>query len=85
MSLNIKNEEAHRIAAELARVRGTTVTRAVTEALRNELEREKRLRRAKPLAAQLLEIGRRCAAHMKEPVSSGAHAEILYDSVGLPR
>ena len=85
MSLNIKNEEAHRMATELARVRGTTVTRAVTEALRNELEREKRLCGEKPLATQLLEIGRRCAAHMREPASSGDHAEILYDGAGLPR
>lgn len=85
MSLNIKNEEAHRIAAELARVRGTTVTRAVTEALRNELERERRRCGEKPLPAQLLEIGRRCAAHVRKPVSSGDHAKILYDDAGLPR
>ena len=46
MSLNIKNEETCRLAGELARLTGETMTGAITVALRDRLEREKRLRNA---------------------------------------
>jgi len=39
MSLNIKNEEAHRLARELAALTGESMTVAVTEALRERIER----------------------------------------------
>jgi hypothetical protein len=32
-----------------------------------------------------LEIGKRCAAHIKAPVKSSDHARLLYDKDGLPR
>lgn len=85
MAMNIKNAEAHRMATELSRLRGVSVTQAVTDAVRRELEREKRRRRTQGLAAQLLEIGRRCAAHMKRPISAKDHATLLYDRAGLPK
>ncbi len=85
MSLNIKSTEAHRLARELAELRGVSLTHAVTEALREKLDREKHRRRDKPLSAELLEIGKRCAAHMKMPVKSSDHADMLYDKNGLPR
>ena len=50
MSLNIKNEETCRLAGELARLTGATMTGAITVALRDRLEREKRLRNADALA-----------------------------------
>jgi antitoxin VapB len=37
MSLNIKSEEAHRLARELARLTGESMTAAVTEAVRQRL------------------------------------------------
>ena len=83
MSLNIKNEEAHQLAAALAELTGETLTKAVTEALRERLERIRKQRR-KATAAELLDIGRRCAAHCKEPVSSLDHGDFLYDERGLP-
>lgn len=85
MSMNIKSSEAHELAAELARLRGTTVTRAVTEALRNDLERERKRKKRSGLAAELLRIGERCAAHMTQPVSSEDHGPMLYDERGLPK
>jgi antitoxin VapB len=85
MGLNIKNDEAHEMAAELARLRGTTLSRAVTDAIRNELERERRRQAKAGLSEELLEIGRRCAAHIRGPVSSSDHAAMLYDDQGLPR
>ena len=44
MGLNIKNEEAHRLAAQLANLTGESMTAAVTAALRERLERVQRSR-----------------------------------------
>jgi antitoxin VapB len=44
MALSIKTEEADRLARELARLHGETLTEAVTTALRERLDRD----RAKP-------------------------------------
>jgi antitoxin VapB len=85
MSLNIKSAEAHRLAREIAQLRGVSLTHAVTEALQEKLDREKHRRRGKPLSTELLEIGERCAAHIKGPVKSSDHAVLLYDKKGLPR
>jgi len=84
MSLNIKSEDAHRLARELAALTGESMTAAVTEALRERIERVKRSERH-GLAERLLAIGRDCAAHLKEPYRSIDHAELLYDDRGLPR
>ncbi len=83
MSLNIKSKEAHTLAAELAELTGESMTRAVTEAIRERLERERRLRNQAVLAEELLAIGRRCAAHPRQDTRS--HGEFLYDERGLPR
>lgn len=85
MSLNIKNREAHNLAAELARLRNVSLTRAVLDAVRNELLREQQQRRKLKLADQLIEIGKRCGARMKQRVRSADHATLLYDRRGLPR
>ena len=85
MSLNIKSTEAHRLARELAQLRGVSLTRAVIEALREKLDREKHRHGDAPLSVELLEIGKRCAAHLKKPVRSSDHAAMLYDKNGLPR
>jgi antitoxin VapB len=84
MSLNIKNQEAYRLASELAELTGETLTKAVTEALRERLERLKK-HRQKATAEELLEIGRRCAARFTKPVSSLDHGDWLYDEHGLPK
>lgn len=84
MSLNVKNEDAHRLARELADMTGESLTAAVTDALRQRLEREREARRP-ALAEILLDIGRDCAAHLREPYASADHAALLYDDAGLPR
>lgn len=84
MSINIKNEETHRLAQELATLTGESMTAAVTEALRERLERVRR-ERGVSLADRLLTIGRGCASRLKEPFRSVDHAELLYDERGLPR
>lgn len=80
--LNIKNKEAHALAAHVAALTGETMTEAVTTALR---ERLARIEQSEPLAAELLALGRDCAARLKEPWKSADHADLLYDERGLPR
>jgi len=84
MSLNIKNEETHRRVRQLAKMTGESMTAAVDKAVE---ERLRRIRGAKKggLAERLLQIGRECAAHMKEPYLSIDHGEMLYDEKGLPK
>jgi antitoxin VapB len=84
MGLNIKNEEAHRLAAELARLTGESMTTAVTVSLRERLERLSRAQ-GDSLAARLLAIGKDCAGRLKEPFRSADHGDLLYDDRGLPR
>jgi antitoxin VapB len=83
MSLNLKNPEAHALARELAALTGESLTAAVTEAIRERLEREKRKRDEDQLVADIMAIGRRCAARpVRDPRPPD---EILYDERGLPR
>jgi antitoxin VapB len=85
MAINIKNQEVHALAAELARLRNVSLTQAVLDAVRRELAREKNAGRRKKLGDELLEIGRRCAAHIRAATNSADHAAMLYDERGLPR
>jgi len=84
MSVNIKNEETHRLARQLAKLTGESMTEAVTKAVRERLQRTRR-ERGGALSARLLEIGRDCAAHLKEPFRSIDHDRLLYDKKGLPK
>src|SRR6267154_2240647 len=73
MSLNIKDPEAHRLAQTLARETGESMTHAVTEALRERLQRVQRQRRPEATVAELIAIGRRCANTLKgKPIDHGA-------------
>jgi len=60
------------------------MTAAVGEAIRERLERV-RGRSKKDMAERLLEIGRECAAHLKEPYKSLDIDELLYDEKGMPK
>ena len=84
MSLNIKNKETHRLAQELAAATGESMTEAVTEAVRERLDRVRR-RHGTTLAERLLAIGKDCAPRLKEPYRSADHRDLLYDERGLPR
>jgi len=83
MHLNIKNHDAHRLAAELADLTGESLTAAVTVALRDRLERERRRRSRAHVAERLMAIGRRYAA--LPDAGDRTPEEILgYDEHGLP-
>jgi len=84
MGLNIKNEETYRLVEELARLTGETMTAAVTEAVRERLDRIRREADG-PLSERLLVIGKDCARRLEEPFRSADHGDLLYDERGLPR
>jgi antitoxin VapB len=84
MVLNIKNEETQKLAQELAKLTGESMTAAVTEAARERLDRV-RGERGVGLADRLLKIGEGCAAYLREPFRSVDHGELLYGRKGLPR
>lgn len=62
MALSIKNVEAERLARELAKERGTTVTGAIIGALEEALRRTRGGRVAPSIREAILEISDRCAA-----------------------
>jgi antitoxin VapB len=82
--MNIKNDEAQRLAHQLADLTGESLTAAITEAVRERLARE-RGKKGAAMAERLRKIGKECAAHLKEPYRSMDHGEMLYDEKGLPR
>jgi antitoxin VapB len=84
MSMNIKNETAHKLARQLSRLTGESLTEAVTESLRERLGRVQ-TKQSATLSERLLEIGRDCAPRLKEPFRSAEHGDLLYDEKGLPK
>jgi antitoxin VapB len=84
MALNIKNDEAQKLAHELSKLTGESMAAAVTEAVRERLERV-RSEQGNGLANRMVEIGKDCASRLKEPFRSREHGDLLYDDKGLPR
>jgi antitoxin VapB len=84
MAVSIKNQETERLARELAKRTGVSITEAITTALREQLAREEGKRNAHRMRDELLAIGRRCAA--LPDLDTRSPEEILgYDEIGLPR
>lgn len=83
MSLNIKNPETHKLARQLARETGESLTTAVTQALRERLEAVRRRRKRETMLADIRAISAKSAALLKGPPID--HAEMLYDEKGLPK
>ena len=83
MALSIKDPEAERLARELAKRTGETMTGAIVGALREQLVREERKTRDPEV---VLEETRAIARHFNSlPVrDSRSLEEMLYDEHGLP-
>lgn len=83
--LNIKDPEAHTLAAELARRTGQSLTQVVKEALRERLDREKiGLSDQKRLVQRVLRLARRASS--RPVLDARSPKEILgYDDFGTPR
>ena len=84
MNMNIKNKKTCQLAKQLSILTGESLTIAITEAVRERLDRVRR-ERGVDLAERLLLIGRDCAAHLKEPFRAIKHEDMLYDDRGLPK
>ena len=84
MPINIKDPAAEKFVRELAAAAGESVTTAVRRAAEERLQRVRRQQSGRSLAAEILEIGRRCAA--LPDLDARTADEILgYDEYGLPR
>ncbi len=82
VSMNIKNEEAHRLAREIAERTGESITAVVTGALRERLEQ---LNGATPVERYeaIRKISRECGPLLKDVDPD--HDRLLYDDQGMPR
>jgi antitoxin VapB len=80
--LNIKSEDAYRLASKLAALTGESLTSVVTKALRSELERQESSHDVEAEVSRMLAMGREIRSHMTEPVSSDLSD--LYDDDGMP-
>lgn len=81
-ALNIKDPEAHRLATAIAQKTGETMTRVVTEALRERFERLSSGQK-KAGVEELKAIAKRATNGSKGPFVD--HADYLYDEHGLPK
>ena len=84
MAIRIRNPETERLARELARRTGASITEAITTALREQLAREDGKRAGPRLGDELPAIGRRCAA-LPDLDRRSAEEILGYDEIGLPR
>jgi antitoxin VapB len=81
MALSIKNQEADRLARQLAAATGESLTDAIVISLRQRLERE---RRRPSTRKKLLDLAAEVAAY---PVLDDREVDEIvgYDEDGLPR
>jgi antitoxin VapB len=83
MALSLKDPETDRLAREVAKLTGESLTEAVRKALAERLERERRRRgAAKGLAERLDEIALRCASLPNYDTRS-ADEIVGYDDKGM--
>ncbi len=89
--MNIKDEETHAMARELAELKGTTLTAAVKLAVKEGIEREKASqgRSESPKKRKRSEVvqafAREFVSRVKEPIHSWDIDKLLYDENGLPK
>ncbi len=82
--LNIKSEDAYRLASRLSELTGESLTSVVTKALQAELERQERARDREERLRRVREITADIRQNLRHPLPSSNH-DWLYDENGLPR
>ena len=86
MSLNIKNPEAHKLATQIAKATGETLTEAVTQALRERAARLKAGTFDQEKFDAIMRIADDFAARMSPEFKNLDIDEFLYDpETGLPK
>jgi antitoxin VapB len=81
MGLNIKSEEVHRLARQLANRTGTTMTAAIEAALREKVDRLNREQDVDAVVKRVMSIVRESGPTAPDQTSD--HSD-LYDERGLP-
>lgn len=85
MQLNVKSEDAYRLASRLAELTGESLTTAVTTALRERLEREEQARDREERKRRIRAIAADIRRHMKHPLPTSDHSWLYDDETGLPK
>lgn len=85
MSLNIKNRETYRLAKELAAQTGESMTTAVTEAIRERLNRITFEQGRVGMAERIHEVAAAMKARLPDDFFDVEHGDLLYDEYGLPK
>jgi antitoxin VapB len=85
MGLNLKNEEAHRLAQDLAGLTGKNMTTAVTTAVRERLERVRRERDLDERVAKSTAITQSIAKRLGKRFQNLDPDKLLSDENGLPK
>lgn len=81
MGMNIKSEQAHQLARELANLTGESLTEVVTVALQERLERLSPSRSKERMSERLRRISLECAPRLQGLQDP---ADLLYGRDGLP-
>jgi antitoxin VapB len=84
MSLNIKNEETHRLVRQLAELTGQSQTSAVEDAVRRRLEELTQEKEVERRYRVLGEIADRARAAASPEWLATDWDKVLYDENGLP-
>jgi antitoxin VapB len=88
MSLNIKNEEIHRLVRQLAELTGQSQTSAVEDAVRRrlaELTADQAAERRRAKIAEIVQRAQEAAATDPEWLNTDWDAELYDGRTGLPR
>lgn len=84
-SLNIKDEETHRLVSELAKLTGENLTTAVKISVKERIERQRHFSRKENRMDWLERLTERTAPLLKDLPSSDKIGDLLYDKeTGLP-
>jgi antitoxin VapB len=85
MALSLKNEETERLARELARQTGESLTQAVTLAVKERLERQQKASKREGRMEWLMKLTERTAPLLKDLPPSDKIGDLLFDKeTGLP-
>lgn len=86
MSLNIKNPEAHKLASEIAKLTGESLTEVVLKALRERSDRIKADKFDQKKFDAIMRIANDFASRMSPEFKNLDIDELLYDpETGLPK
>ncbi|XDD50584.1 type II toxin-antitoxin system VapB family antitoxin [Leptospira sp. WS92.C1] len=84
MALSIKDPETDLLARKLSNLTGETLTEAITNSLKERLERMEHNLNIHFSLDEIYDLSRRFRERIKQPISSLDHGDELYNENGLP-